>query len=203
MFGLTISPSVFSQELKPIKLSAPQLGKGKLLMEALKERRSLRAFSPKELPLDVLSDLLWAAFGVNRPDGKRTAPSAMNLQEIDIYVATRNGLYLFNARENLLEPIMAKDIRESVGVQAFTRVAPVNLIFVADFAKMKMDREDQVFYSATDTGFISQNVYLFCASEGLSTVVLGWVDKPKLAKIMKLRDDQKIILTQPVGYPSE
>jgi nitroreductase len=191
-----------AEELKPIKLADPQFDRGRLLMQALKERESTRSFSTKELPLELLSNLLWAASGINRPDsGKMTAPTAVNWQEIDIYVATKDGLYIYNRRQNMLDPVMAKDIRASVGVQDFTQVAPVNLIFVSDFSKISAGDEDKVFYSATDTGFISQNVYLFCASERLATVVLGWVDKPALAKIMKLRGDQKIILAQPVGYP--
>ncbi|HRZ86285.1 MAG TPA: SagB/ThcOx family dehydrogenase [bacterium] len=189
-----------------IKLSDPQYTRGKLLMEALKERKTSRAFSGKELSDELLSNLLWAAAGVNRPDsGKRTAPTAVNWQEIDIYVALKSGLYLYDAPSHSLKPVLAKDIRESVGMQPFVKEAPVGLIFVADFAKMagayQPSDEDKKFYSATDTGYISQNVYLFCASEGLATVALGMVDRPSLAAIMKLRPEQRIILSQPVGYP--
>lgn len=202
--NFTIVKYVHADEPKPIKLSAPQLGKGKSLMQALNERRSTRAFSSKELPHEVLSNLLWAAFGINRPDlGKRTAPSAMNFQEIEIYVAMKKGLYLYNPAESVLEPIIAKDIREFVGKQEFTQAAPVNLIYVADFSKMKGEDESKVFYSAIDTGFISQNVYLFCASEGLATVVIGWVEKDKLADMMDLTENKKIIVAQPVGYPKK
>ncbi len=196
------SQTIFAEDLKPIQLSKPQLDRGKSLMIALNERRSSRSFSSKELPLDIISNLLWAAFGVNRQDsGMRTAPSAMNLQEIDIYVAMQKGLYLYGPAQHALGPVMAKDIREFAGVQDFTQAAPLTLIYIADFSKMKGDDERKMFLAATDTGFISQNVYLFCASEGLATVVLSWVDRPALSKIMSLRDDQKIILTQPVGYP--
>jgi len=191
-------------EQNPIKLKEPQLKQNKLLMQALRERQSRRTFSSRELPLEMLSNLLWAAFGINRANsGKRTAPSAMNWQEIDIYVAMKSGLYLYNAGQNLLEPVLAQDIREHVGVQDFTQTAPVNLIYVADYTRMSGDNKSKNFYSATDTGFISQNVYLFCSSEGLATVVLGWVNKPQLAKVMKLKKTQKIILTQPVGYVQE
>lgn len=193
--------SVFAEKPEPIQLSQPQFNRGKLLMEALKERQTNRSFSSKELPLDVLSNLLWAADGINRPEvGKRTAPSAVNWQEIDIYVAMKKELYLYNPEKNTLEPILAQDIREFAGKQDFTKDAPVNLIYVADFSRMSGDENKNNFYSAVDTGFVSQNVYLFCASEGLATVVLGMVDKPALAKIMGLKDKQKIILTQPVGY---
>ncbi|MBU1913200.1 MAG: nitroreductase family protein [Candidatus Omnitrophica bacterium] len=193
---------VFAEELKPVELSAPQMDRGKLLMQALKERQSNRDFSDKELPLDVISNLLWAASGVNRPDsGKLTAPTAKNWQEIDIYVAMQKGLYLYNPKKHILEPVVAKDIREFTGLQGFTAGAPLDLIYVVDYSRTDGDEKDGGYYSGVDTGFVSQNVYLFCASEGLATVVLGSIDKPTLAKIMNLRKDQKIILTQPVGYP--
>ena len=198
MIGVT----VFAEDLKPIELSAPEMGRGKLLMQALKERQSNRDFSDKELPLNIISNLLWAASGVNRPDsGKLTAPTAKNWQEIDIYVAMREGLYLYNPKKHILEPVIAKDIREFTGLQGFTARAPLDLIYVVDYSRTDGNQEGKEFYSTVDTGFISQNVYLFCASENLATVVLGWVDKPALAKIMNLRKDQKVILTQPVGYP--
>ena len=192
-----------AEKLEPVTLVKPQTSGGKPLLEALAKRKSTRAFDARKLPVQTLSNLLWAADGINRPDsGKRTAPSAVNWQGIGIYVATAEGLYLHDAKANRLDPVLAKDIRANAGEQPFVKTAPVVLIYVADYAKMGDSPQDKKdFYSATDTGFISQNVYLYCASEGLATVVLGWVDKPALAKTMKLRDDQKIILTQPVGYP--
>lgn len=192
-----------AQEIKSIQLLKPQMDGGRPLMQVLKDRSSSRAFSSEKLPLQVLSNMLWAAFGVNRPDsGKRTAPSAKDRQEIDIYVATADGLYLYNAKAHKLELILAKDIRAMTGVQEFVGKAPVNLIYVADFTKMGERPEDEkVFYSAANTGFISQNVYLYCASEGLATVVRGWVDRPALAKVIGLRPDQRITLAQTVGYP--
>jgi SagB-type dehydrogenase family enzyme len=194
-----IPANLFAQSLETIRLLPANLERGISLMKALKERKSTRAFRPQELPLEVLSNLLWAANGINRPEsGLRTAPTATNAQEIDIYVAMKKGLYRYNASQNLLEPVLSQDIRESCGFQEFTQEAPVDLIYVANFKKLRAEPE---FYSATDTGFISQNVYLFCASEGLATVVLGWIDKPKLAQIMGLSADQVIVLTQPVGYP--
>ncbi len=195
----------YSQEMKPIKLLAPNLKGGKPLMQTLKERKSTREFSTKELPLQVLSDLLWAANGINRLDiGHHTAPTAMNMQEIDIYLAKSDGLYLYDAKDNTLVPILAQDIRELTGNQPFVKTAPINLIFVADYSKMaKAQPTDADFFAATDTGYISQNVYLYCASAGLATVVRGWFDKPVLTKAMQLRPDQKIILTQTVGYPKD
>ena len=201
MFLFVLGSSDFSQALEPIKLMRPRLNRKGTLMKALKERKSTRTFSKRKIPIEVVSDLLWAAFGINRSDtGKRTAPSAMDKREIDIYVAAESGLYLYNPTKNILEPIMTKDIREFVGEQDFTKDAPICLIYVADFEKMKGGTQDKYFYAAADTGFISQNVYLYCASEGLSTVVVGWVNKSKLAKIMKLGYKQNIILVQPVGY---
>jgi SagB-type dehydrogenase family enzyme len=191
-------------ELKPIELLQPQMDGGMPLMQALKARSSSREYSSKELPLQVLSNMLWAAWGINRPDGKRTAPSAMNLQEVDIYVALAQGLYLYDAKENMLKPVLSKDLRAMTGGQPFVKDAPVNLVFVADYSKMgKVPTKDKAFYSAANTGFISQNVYLFCASEGLATVVRGYVDKPALARAMKLRPNQKVVLAQTVGYPKK
>jgi len=187
-----------------VQLPTPQTEGGKPLMQALSQRKTSREFSTKELPDQVLSNMLWAAFGINRPDGKRTAPSAMNMQETDIYVATAKGLYLYDAKANSLVPVLKEDIRAKTGGQPFVATAPVNLVYVADLSKMgRASDEDKAFYSATDTGFISQNVYLFCASEGLATVVRGYVDRGPLAKAMNLRPDQKIILAQTVGYPQK
>ncbi len=204
--GILLSPAGGeTDELKPVELLPPVREGGKPLMTALQERSSRREFSRKKLPEQTLSNLLWAAFGVNRPEnGKRTAPSARNMKEIDIYVALPEGLFLYDASAHILQPVLKEDIREFTGEQAFTQQAPANLIYVADRGRMRSaDAPTKDFYSAVDTGFISQNVYLFCASEGLATVVLGWVDKPALEKKMGLREDQKVILTQPVGYPEQ
>ena len=172
-------------------------------MQALQERKSTREFSSGELPSQVLSDLLWAAYGINRPEtGQRTAPSAKNMQEIDIYVAKADGLYLYDAKAAMLIPILAQDVRSLTGTQPFVREAALNLIFVADFLKMgALSMQQREFYAATDTGFISENVYLFCASAGLGTVVRHWIEQPALAKAIKLKSHQKIILAQTVGYP--
>ena len=195
----------YSDELKLIKLPNPQVEGGRPLMQVLRDRNSSRSFSSEKLPDQILSNLLWAAFGINRSIiGKRTAPSAVNWQEIDIYVATGEGLYLYDAKTQALEPILSGDIRSYTGKQDYVKEAPVNLIYVADFSRMgTAPKEDKELYSAADTGFISQNVYLYCASEGLATVVRGSIDKQALSKTMRLRSDQKIILTQSVGYPKK
>jgi nitroreductase len=200
---LSMSPNIgFAEEPKPIQLLKPQIGSGNPLMQLLWKRMSSRGFGPESFPVEVLSNMLWAAFGINRPDGRRTAPSASNRQEIDIYVATPSGLYLYDAKANLLNPILAGDIRGVTGRQPYVKEAAVNLIYVADYSKMgTATDEEKAFLSAADTGFISENVYLYCASEGLGTVVRANIDRPALANVMKLRPDQKIILAQSVGYP--
>jgi len=202
---LAFSVLASAQEFKPIQLPKPQMDGGKPLMQALKERKSTRSFSTEKLPVQTLGNLLWAAFGINRPDsGQRTAPSAMNRQEIDIYVATADGLYLYEAKGHTLQPVLAEDLRAKTGMQPFLKDAPVELVYVADYSRMdRGTQEEKNLYSAADTGFIGENVYLFCSSEGLATVVRGSVDRPALAKAMKLRPEQKIILAQTVGYPGK
>jgi SagB-type dehydrogenase family enzyme len=202
---LAFSTLVAAQEPKLIQLPKPQMDGGKPLMQALKERKSTRSFSMEKLPMQTLGNLLWAAFGVNRPDtGQRTAPSAMNRQEIDIYVATADGLYLYEAKGHALQLVLTNDVRAATGMQPFVKDAPANLVYVADYSRMGRETADEKnLYSAADTGFIAQNVYLFCASEGLATVVRGSVPRSALAMAMKLRPDQKVILAQTVGYPQK
>jgi nitroreductase len=201
---LLCSAAAFAQELKPVQLPKPQTDIGRPLMQVLKDRSSARAFSPEKLPAQVMSNLLWAAFGINRPDsGKRTAPSAVNWQEIDIYVATADGLYVYDAKAHQLNPVLREDVRAQTGTQSFVKDAPLNLVYVADLAKTRGGSADRDLYVAADAGFIAQNVYLFCASEGLVTVVRGSVDRPALSTALRLRPDQKIILAQTVGYPKK
>jgi SagB-type dehydrogenase family enzyme len=205
VFALALAaPFAAAQELKPVTLPKPRIDAGKPLMQVLNARKTTREFSPEKLSPQVLSDLLWAAFGVNRPDGRRTAPSAMNSQEIDIYVAVAEGVYLYDARPHALKPVVAGDLRAATGGQDFVRSAPLNLVYVADFARMGgAPEQEKVFYSAADSGFIGQNVYLYCASEGLGAVIRGTVDRPALAKALKLRPEQRILLAQTVGYPKK
>jgi len=194
---------VAAQAPERIELPAAQTEGGKPLMQALKARRTTRAFSGEPLPQQVLSNLLWAAFGVNRPDtGGRTAPSARNWQELDVYVARQDGLYVYEAAAHALRRVRAQDVRPDVGGQEHSRTAPVTLIYVADDAKMGMaGAETRAFYSAADTGFVAQNVYLFCASEGLGTVVFATIDRERLAQAMGLKVGQRITLAQSVGFP--
>lgn len=183
-------------------VAAAQRG-GMPLFQALRERQTIREISSQPLPEQVLSELLWAAFGVNRPEiGKRTAASAYNAQEVDVYVATAQGLYRYVAQGHRLEPILGEDIRRQTGDNGFGAEAPVVLVFVGDLARLEKALPDRkVEYAAADTGSISQNVYLYCASEKLATVVHDLTDREGLARRMQLRPGQKIILAQSVGYP--
>src|SRR5690606_15105410 len=157
----------------------------------------------------ILANLLWAACGINRPQsGNRTAPSAHNWQEIDVYVALEEGLYLYNPKTHTLEPVVKSDLRKHTArlpqpSRSSVVGAPLQLIYVSDYAKMRsgLGDEDRKFYSATDTAFIGQNVYLYCASEGLYSIIRSFFDSSSLTREMKLKDTQKIILVQAVGYP--
>ena len=194
--GASFAPA---QDLKPIPLPAPRTEGGMPLMQALKQRHSTRTFSTKPLSLETLSNLLWAGFGINRADGDRTAPSAMNWQEVDIYVATVDGVYLYDAKANALKPVAEGDLRAVAGTQPFVKDAAVNLVYVADTTRS----HGNVEFIGADTGFIAENVYLFCASEGLVTVVRASVDHAKIAKAFKLRPEQRVTLAQSIGYPQK
>lgn len=203
IFTFTFNQISVAQEF--IKLPNPQTETGKPLMKVLKERKSSREFSPEKLQPQVLSNLLWAAHGINRPEsGGRTSPSAMNCQDIDIYLAMADGLFLYLPKEHALKLIISQDIRHLTGRQAFVKEAPLNLIYVSNFSKMaRIKEEEKEFFSGAHTGFIAQNVYLFCASEGLVTVVRAMIDRPTLSKVMNLKEDQRITLSQTVGYPKK
>lgn len=188
-----------NRNLPPADLSG-----GLPLMQALQRRASNRRLAATPLPDPVLSNLLWAARGINRPEsGRLTAPSASNWQEIDLYVARPEGTYLYEPQKHRLMGAAAGDLRPECGVQSFVAQAPVVLVYVANLAAMKgADEDGRRFYPPCDTGYISAHVYLFCASEGLSTVALISVDKPVLHRRLGLRPDQVVTLTQPVGYPA-
>ncbi len=192
-----------------IKLPAPDKTGGKPLMQALNERQSTRSFTKDTLTIRQLSNLLWAGWGINRPDQKkRTAPSARNIQEIDIYVALPSGLYQYDAVSNVLKQIHDRDIRKLCGSQDFVGTAPVNLVYVADMGKTGKKEGDEIkdsdlLWSYANTGFIAQNVYLYCASEDLGCVIRGMVPKDKLAPEMGLRKNQMITLSQTIGIPAK
>jgi SagB-type dehydrogenase family enzyme len=195
----------FAQKPDSIQLPPPQTEIGKPLMQVLKLRQSSRSFEITALPVQELSNILWAANGINRKEtGKRTAPSAMNWQEIDIYVTLKEGAYIYNAQTHSLTSVNPKDLREATGKQPFVKEAPVNLVYVADEKRMsRAGVEDKLRWSSADAGFIAQNVYLYCASQGLAVVVRGMVDRDTLAKELKLHPEQKIILCQTIGYPKK
>lgn len=192
-----------AQSLEPLKLMPPQPDKGKSLMQSLQDRHSTREFSGKELSHQELSNLLWAADGVNRPDlKKRTAPSAMNWQEVDIYVFLKSGIYLYDAFQMELKPVLAGDYRAKAGTQAFVAEAPLNLVLVADYSKMgRAKEEDKPVYAAADAAFIGENVYLFCSSFDLNCVLRASVDKEALTTLLKLTADQKPVFGISIGYP--
>lgn len=152
-------------------------------MQALSERKSTRVFAPEKLSVRDLSDLLWAANGVNRPDGKRTAPSALNRQDIDVYAAFEEGVYRYDAASHALVPVSEGDVRPVK--------APVVLLLVA---------KENTDYAPIDAGIVSQNISVFCSGVGLATVPRGSMDTAKLAEALKLTDKQKLILNHPVGY---
>ena len=189
-------------ELAAIDLPEPRKTGGKLLMDALQLRRSVREYSPKPLPSQVLSDLLWAAFGINRPSGDRTAPYWRHGMVIDVLAAMADGVYLYDPKAVKLLPYMAGDIRAATGLQDFVATAPLNLIYLAHGERMTdISHEDRRLYASVDAGFIGQNVYLYCASEGLATVFRGAVDYAKLARTLKLPEGQFVTFAQTVGYP--
>lgn len=180
-----------------IQLPKPQITGGMPLMEALAKRQTTRAFADKPLPLQTLSNLLWAAFGVNRPREVksglgRTAPSAMNKQEVELYVVLADGVYVYEAEQNRLRPVVAGDMRAKVGTAAAVHAA-VTIVYVAD---AKLD------YAQVDTGFIGQNVYLFAASEGLNAWLYA-IHTPDVPGALKLSADRKPLYGQSVGYPEK
>jgi nitroreductase len=183
-----------AEELKPLDLPPPRGAGGQPLIETLKLRRSTREYSDRPLPAQVLSDLLWAAFGVNRPNGDRTAPYWRHVMVMDIYAAPK---------AHTLLPYLKDDIRAETGLQDFVAGAPLNLAYVAHGERMTdVPAEERRLYASVDAGFIGQNVYLFCASEGLGTVFRGAVDYQKLARALQLPDQQFVTFAQTVGYPA-
>jgi nitroreductase len=195
----------WGQGLTPIALPAPVMDGGKPLMSVLKARASAREYAADPLPQQTLANLLWAAWGINRPDGRRTAPSASNRQEIEIYVTLPGGAYVWDAKANGLNPVAAGDHRAETGSQPFPGTAAVNLVYVADMTKISRPASDPqaMMNVGADAGFIAENVYLFCTSEGLATVVRAMIPKEALAGALSLRETQVIVLAQTVGFPKK
>ena len=193
-----------AQVIETVNLPPAQKTGGMPVMEAFQLRKSQRSFSSKELSSQQLSNLLWAAYGINRPDGFRTVPAAKNWYEYDIYVLKSDGWFLYEVSKHALLKMGNEDLRLYGGTQDFVKAAPVILVYVADFGRMN-DTTDELrkFFSAVDAGYISQNVYLWCASEGLATIILGQVDKVKVREVLKLKPNQQVILSQPVAFPGQ
>jgi nitroreductase len=201
---LLAAASGFGLELAPVSLPSPRTEGGMPLMQALKKRATARAFASDPLPQQTLADLLWAAWGLNRPqEGKRTAPSTRNWQEIEVVVLTAAGAYVYDAARNSLEPLAGADLRPLAGTQDFVRDAPLTLVLVADTSRMQGAGPETQAFAYADAAFISQNVYLYCASEGLATGVRASVDRPALAKALGLRDSQMVVFAQSVGFPKK
>jgi SagB-type dehydrogenase family enzyme len=185
-----------------IVLPPTQKEGGMPLMEAISNRRSAREFLRQELPLPMLSNLLWAAYGVNRADGGRTAPSALKVQEIDVYVALPSGAYLYDAPAHSLRLAAGSDLRRVTGYQDFVDEAPLDLVFVADYSRMTLvPAAQRESFASVAAGAISQNLYLFAAGNGLSTVIRAWIDREAIADALGLSHDQHVLLSQTVGYP--
>jgi nitroreductase len=185
-----------------IRLPAPKQDGGMPLFQALRLRHSTREYDPRALSDETMSALLWAAFGINRPaTGDRTAPYWRHVMVIDVYVATANGVWLYDPRQHALLPHLAADIRAATGLQDFVATAPVDLVYVAHGERMQdVSAEERRLYASVDAGFIGQNVYLFCASEGLGSVFRAALDGQKLARALQLGPDQFVTFAQTVGY---
>ena len=187
---------------RSIVLPPPVTRGGMPLMEALALRQSSREFSDRALPLPLLSNLLWAAYGLNRPEGGRTAPSALNAQEVDVFLALPNGAYRYDAATHRLLLAAGKDLRAITGYQDFVDDAPLDLVYVADHRRMALvpvgQRES---FAAAAAGAIAQNVYLFSAGNGLATVIRAWIDRGAIADALGLTHDQQVLLAQTIGYP--
>ncbi len=184
-----------------IALLPPSDLNGVTLAQALKNRRTVRSFdAEKQLTDQQVSDLLWCALGKNREDGKRTAPTARNAQEIELYLYTKAAIYRYQAASHSLKLVKAGNFVEKAGKGGFYLIAPMALTIVADFDKMAdFDEEGKQFYSATDAGFVSQNIYLYAAAEGLATVTCGSIDRPAIVEMLGL-PNAKAILSHPIGY---
>jgi nitroreductase len=190
------------QRPKIMDLPPPRQSGGMPLISALQQRRSTREYSDRQIPKQLLSDLLWAAFGINRPSGDRTAPYWRHVMVIDLCLALADGVFVYEPTAHTLLLHLADDIRGQTGHQDFVATAPLNLIYVAHGERMTdISAEERRLYASVDAAFIGQNVYLFCASEGLATVFRGAVDYFKLARTLRLSDHQFVAFAQTVGYP--
>ena len=191
-----------AESLEIVHLPPPETNVGLPLMQALSRRMSTKEFAEKTISREDLSNLLWAAFGINRPEsGKRTAATAVNCQDIQIYVVFQNAAYVYDAQEHSLIPVVNRDVRSLAATQSYAQVAAIQLVYVSDYSKMADNFKDKKpIYAAFHAGAISQNVYLYCASAGLATVVRDGVDREGLTEALKLNEHQVVVMGQSVGY---
>ena len=200
------SPAALASTPADVTLPPARTEGGKPLLQALRERQSQREFAAPPLPLQTLGDLLWATAGINRPDsGKRTIPSARNWQIVEVYAVTAEGAFRYDAKAHVLRGLLAGDLRPLTGKQPFVASAPLELVYVADEARIPADvaADQRVTYGAAETGFAVQNAYLFCASEGLATVVRAMFDREALSRALRLGPTLRIVLVQTVGFPAK
>jgi nitroreductase len=201
IMALVITGPVFAQDIQPVKLNAPDLSRSTTMMKAFEMRASVTAVDSKDLSLQDLSDLLWAGNGINRPEsGKRTAPSAMNSQDIDIYVFLSTGVYVYDAKNSTLNPVVAGDHRALFAGWGFEN-APVFLLLIADISRYTRGDPAHILDMAKmDGGIVSQNIALFCAGAGLGTRPRAGMPAEELTKLLNLKPSQHLILNHPVGY---
>lgn len=207
LLGLFVCLECFSAGAPTATTPLPSVKKqgGMPLMEALSKRQSIREYDySKEISEQTLSELLWATCGVNREDGKRTAGSTLNKQSVSVYAVLEKGIYLYLPKENALKLILEGDYRAKTGMQPFVKDAAVNLVFVGDEKKLGVSNPtDSMLMLGVDAGLMSQNLYLYCASEGLGTVVRGSIDREAFGKLINLQEHEKVLLAQTVSWPKE
>ncbi|MDL2323069.1 SagB/ThcOx family dehydrogenase [Bacteroidales bacterium OttesenSCG-928-A17] len=206
-------PTVYSpQQTEPMEITSfetlqlqkPDLDSGDALMKIFQNRKSTREYSDRNISLKHLSEILWAANGINREDGRRTVPSAVALYPLKTYAVLANGIYLYDPAAHELQPVVEGDYREFAGLQPFVKTAPLNLLFIADYSKYQGDRpipqEKWLYLASLDAGHCTQNVYLYCASEGLKTVVRAGAQEAKLLELLSLKENHQFIVAQTIGY---
>jgi SagB-type dehydrogenase family enzyme len=196
--------NIHAQELKVIKLNAPDKTRGSAIMKALNDRQSVREYATESLRPQDLSDLLWASNGINRADGKRTAPSCRNFQDVEVYVILPEGAYLYDAKAHALNPVSVGDYRGVVASgQDFAKAAPLSIVLVADMTRYGNMSEQSKLMAAVDVGIVCQNINVACAGLGLATVPRGTMDQAALKTALKLTDKHLLLMNNPVGYPKK
>ena len=200
---LFLGAMLYAEAAKEIALPKPDLNSGKPFMQCVAERRSKRKFSTKALPMQIISEIMYVADGVSSKDGRKTVPTARNKQNQSVYAFTADGVYLYNSQKHALELVKKGDFRSICGKQPFHKKAPLVLVFVSDMKAVGNTAEEQAMYAGNHSGSASQNVYLYAASQGLSTVVCGLLDRDAIKKFLNLKADQMVIYSQPVAYPAK